>query len=441
MVSDHISKSSGYSGNLVPLRIQLQWRLDALASLEQTGTPQAMKVLCLLLRELWARITNGTSSLSDQQTTTLQHFCTLIQKAMEKQKNLENFCGIEWCHHFCSPLWLLRESHGHGPAAYAVDFSKALEDLQLLHMAAEKILASRPRFTAEEAADHGSPAVPFGMVEGFDWQVIENVKLKEELQEMKSANHSLKQEVAQMEDRFKRLEQDTLRCMEVFDHQRKMLDELADVKTDNLKMLEELQELKSENEMMRQQEAEMADKLRTLEKEALTTQADLQELRLTHEGSTMEIECQKLVVEKDLLSIKKEFHELKLEYERLKLSESLRMKRLEDDTNNHQGTVLGYVTRSLNELSMECQRLQLNELAKPEVSDCCSEVSWVEVQQDAETSFVQISTLGFSVDTNGPGCFMLDSVFKTPNDTYVSGPEMCLGFNFKSKSTCKCGSG
>ena len=84
MLADDLSRSSN------ELKRQLRYRSNALASLDQTGMPQPMKVLCLLLRELWeTRITDGTSKLAEQPTSILQDLSKLIQKAMEDWENVK----------------------------------------------------------------------------------------------------------------------------------------------------------------------------------------------------------------------------------------------------------------------------------------------------------------------------------------------------------------
>ena len=64
------------------------------------------------------------------------------------------------------------------------------------------------------------------------------------------------------------------------------------------------------------------------------------------------------------------------------------------------------------------------------ISDVCSEASsWVKVHQDAEDSMLQSASSAFSVETNGPRCFMLDALFKTPDGTFLSGTRLHLGLN------------
>ena len=362
------------------LRIELQPRFEALASLEQTETPQAMKVFCVLLRELWeTRITDGTSKLAEQSTSILQNLCKLIQNAMEgweKVKRLDH-----WCWHFCWPLWALRASRGRGPPDPSIGFSKAFEDLQVIQAEAEKIIAARP-------------------VTQKEWE------------ELKSSNDNLKRQVAEMLEKFEKLQQDALR---VHDHEKEMENELADLKSDNSKMKEELADVKSKNDHVKHTEGQLEQKVNQLEQDALNTN----KVNKKQQSELLAIKEELGQLRNDQFKMKEELQELKM-----KRNDSWKTKTIESGSKNAQGTVLEYVTRALNDLSMQCQRLQLNEIAKTEVSECCSEVSWIQVHQDGESNMLRSASSAFSVETNGPRCFMLDAVFKTPSGAFLSGADL-----------------
>ena len=450
MVIDDFRRIGRYYEHLGNLRFLLQYRSEALESLQQTGTPQAMKVLCLLLREMWE------TRITEQPISTLRDLCKLIQNAMKDWESVER--RDHWCGHFCRPLWWLRKSRGRGPPDFSPDYGKAFEDLQVIQAEAQKIIAER--LAVEQAADPGS-------FEGQRQDIStenETSEVKKELQELHSANESLKSQVGEMEDKLEKLKQDMLKCQAIFDHQQKMQKELAELKSEkndfkqkeaqleqkikeleqdasNAKevnekqqeellaikeelgqLKEELQELKLENETMKSRGLEVDGRVNQLEvnNTLLSTQLHDQLQKLEDERLRMKEEL--VDFKSDKLKVKEELQELKL-----KLHENLKIKGIESGSKDQQGTLLEYVTRALHELSMQCQRLQLNEVAKTEASECCSEGSWDIVQQDVESSMLHSASSGFSVDTNGPHCFMLDAVFKTPSGAFLSGTDLHLG--------------
>ena len=464
MMVDHFSRIGRKYWNLNLLRHHLQCRWEALASLEKAGVPQAMK-------ELWeTRITDGTSKLAEQPTSTLQNLCKLIQNAMEDWENVKR--RDNWCGEFCLPLWELRKSRGRGPPERPVDYirvyDKAFEDFRVIQAEAQKIIAGR----LAAVADH-HPEV-----------TTENdtSEVKRELQEMKVANEHLKLQVAKMEEKSTKIQQDMLQYQDAFDHQQHMKGEVADLKNDNCRMKEELADMKSENNRFKQKEKQVEQKVKELEQDVSSTKEvnekqqdellgikeelgqlqnenfkmkeELQELKLQNESiksQGMEVvgrvdqleendtflskqlhdQLQKLEDERlrmkeelvdfksDKLKVKEELQELKL-----KLHENLKIKGIESGSKDQQGSVLEYVTRALNDLSMQCQRLQLNEIAKTEVSECCSEVSWIQVHQDGKSNMLRSASSAFSVETNGPRCFMLDAMFKTPSGAFLSGADL-----------------
>ena len=378
---------------------QLRCRSNALTSLEQTGMRQPMKVLCLLLRELWeTRITDGTSKLAEQPTSTLQDLCKVIQNAVEDRENVK--IGKNWCWHFCWPLWALRESFGDGPPVecYDVDFGPAFEDLSVIQAEAQRIIAARLAAVAD----------------GHSEVTTENdtSEVKKELQELNSANESLKSQVGEMEEKFEALKQDMLKCQEVIDYQQEIQ--------------KELMELKSEKDDFKQKEAQLEQKIKELEQDA----SSAKEVNEKQQGELLAIKEELGQLRSDHFKMKEELQELKMKGND---NDSLKTKGIESGSKNQQGTVLEYVTRALNELSMQCQRLQLNEVAKTQVSECRSEVSWFQVHQDVESNMLRSASSAFSVETNGPRCFMLDAVFKTSSGAFLSGTDLYLSFNKKWK--------
>ena len=372
---------NAYPGALSP---QLQNHLDALASLKQTGTPHALKVFCLLLRELWdTRITDGTSKLAEQPTSVLQDLCHLIQKAMEDWEKAKCPVGNHWCTYFCLPLWKLRASKGFGQALEArcvVDYDLAFQDFEIIQAEAIKLLKSRlnPKKASAEESRAVQSECQESQVNGRTSQE-DNVKTKEEMQKLNLANDSLKMQLAAIEERLKKAEEDALKSME-------MKDELVQLKNDNLKMKEDIQRL--------------------------NWQIQSQELRMKSDGRSVKAELENSEFDQDLRSLKKELQDLKLKNETMKHEKAL----LELEKKK--------VKETLNEMRIECQQLRLNEVA----SDCCSDTSWVQVLQDAETSMLHSASSCFSVDTIGQRCFMMDSLFKTPKGTFLSGTHVYLGW-------------
>ena len=333
----------------------------------------------------------------------------------------------KWCVYFCGPLWALRDSRGRGPPEWWPDFDKALEDLEVIFTEAQSILSSRlPAETAEE------------------------------LQQMKSANESLKLQVVQMEEKFEKLQQDTLKFREVFDGQQKMKDELAQLKLDNSKMKEMLTDLKSENDRLKGNEAEFDQNVSQLEQDVLNTKklnekqqgellATKEELRQLKEelqewkeekesvkSQGLEVDRKVIQLEESNTLLSKQLHDQlqKLEDERLIMKEDrLKMKEQVMELKSQMNREKSKLEDELQELSSNYGHLKQWKLKaiKADVSDVCSELSsWVQGHQDAESSMLHSASSAFSI-ANGPRCFMLDAVFKTPRETFIDGAHLCLG--------------
>ena len=451
--------------NLITLlQTQLQWRSFALASLDQTGMPQPMKVLCLLLRELWeTRITDGASKLAEQPTSTLQDLCKLIQNAMEDWENVKR--RENWCCHFCEPLWMLRKSRGRGRVA----LDKAFKDLQVIEAEAQKIIAAR--LAAEQAAHPPSSEVPHAERQRQEIPTENNgSEVNQKLQGLKPANDSLKLQVVDMEEKFTRLEQGFLKCEEMCQNQQKVADELAGLKHENLKMQEEVHEMKSKNcrlattvrkleqdasqthEVNEQQQGElqvMKEELAHLRNDNSNMKEELQELKLENESMKLrglEVECRvnRLEESKTSLSKKLDEHVQKLEEERLRMKEELvdfkndKLKMKEDlmECNSGKLKILVELNSDKLKIKEELQDLKSKydqlkfKTIQSDISDVSSEFSsWVQIQQDAQASMLQSASSAFSVDTNGPRCFMLDALFKAPDGTFLTGTRLHLGFH------------
>ena len=439
MVRDHFSWFGLSFANLNYLRDQLEYRSKALASLDQVGMPQPMKVLCVLLRELWqTRITKrGASKLADQPTSTLQDLCKLIQNAMEDWENVERVKN--WCGKFCFRLWELRQSCGHGPPS-DWNSNQAFEDLQVIQAEAQKIIATRLAAAADIDAE---------MTMEKDAS-----KLNEEVQDMKSAYQNLKLQVAEIVEKLDNLQQNMSQYKEVFDHQ--------------LKMKEELMELNSENGHFKQKEAQLERKVKELEEDASSTKEvkkkpqgellamreelgqlqnenfkikeELQELKLQNENMELrglEVDGKVNQLEENNTLLSKQLHDQlqKLEDERLRMKQDrLKMKEELMECNSDNLKIMGKVVEfnsdkwkmkeALEELKSKCEQLKLNTI-QADMSDVCSELSsWVQVHQDVESSMVHSTSSAFSVETNGPRCFMLDAVFKTPSGAFLSGTDL-----------------
>ena len=171
MVMEHLPSSSDCFYHLLTFRDSLQKRYEILASLEQSGTPEVMKVLCLLLREIWeTRIWGGASKLVEQPTSALLNLCKLIQNGMEDWERLKEY-DTWWCGHFCGRIWFLRESRGREPGCWKYD--KALEDLRVIKAEAQRIISARPATEADPRSSGGAEAVT---------SVDDSFRVKEELQ-------------------------------------------------------------------------------------------------------------------------------------------------------------------------------------------------------------------------------------------------------------------
>ncbi|CAK9043297.1 Arylesterase [Durusdinium trenchii] len=108
--------------------------------------------------------------------------------------------------------------------------------------------------------------------------------------------------------------------------------------------------------------------------------------------------------------MKKDLHEMSMKFDRLTAKGNLKTKK-----------DLG----EFGELMLH-KLLHFSGLAKTEISDACSDASWVQIQQDQATPMQLSASSGFSVDTSGPRCFVLDTIFKTPTGS-LSGPELSKG--------------
>ena len=148
-----------------------------------------------------------------------------------------------------------------------------------------------------------------------------------------------------------------------------------------------------------------------MDSELLSTKAEFQEFRLKHDASGMKAGLEKLDLQRELLNMKKDLHEMSMKFDRLTAKGNLKTK------------------KDLSEFGelMLHQLLHLSGLAKTEISDACSDASWVQIQQDQATPMQLSASSGFSVDTSGPRCFVLDTIFKTPTGS-LSGPELCLSW-------------
>ncbi|CAK9078210.1 unnamed protein product [Durusdinium trenchii] len=370
---------------LETLKGELQQRSAALASLRQTGIPEVVEVLCLLLWELIER----NSRLHDEETAQLQRLLDLMQKAIADWDRVKNPGQIEWCSYFCGPIWSLRQSGGdYSP----VDYNRALEDLRLLRDLTQCILTLR--------------------------------ELEKQQQQRKSQRKEELESVTEMDDTLKRIENQSSAVMQLPEKLQsellKMNDAFLQLQDEQLKMNEELQEVKLENDAIKRiaQESQQSqevlslkvnegvqvhENLKSLESQLLNTKAELQDFRSKHEASSMTSDFEKLKLQKEFLNMKKDVHEMSMKFDRLTISDNLKMKKV--------GLTLH-------------QPLHLSGLAKTEFSDACSDASWVRVQPDEETSMLLSASSGFSVDTGGPRCFMLDTIFKTPFGSVLSGPQL-----------------
>ena len=299
-----------------------------------------------------------------------------------------------------------------------------------------------------EAADPGS-------FEGQHQEITtqDASKLKEEVQEMKSANQNLKLQVAEIVEKLENLQQNMSQYQEVFDHE--------------LKMKEELMELKSENGHFKQKGARLEQKVNQLEQDALNTKEvnkkqhlellaikeelgqlkqELQELKLENEslksqGLEVDGKVNQLEESNSLLSRQVREHLQKLEDERFRMKEELvdfkndKLKMKEELMECNSGKLKILVDlnsdklrmkEALEDLKWKYESLKLNAI-QTDVSDAVSELSsWVQVHQDVESSMLHSATSAFSVETNGPRCFMLDAVFKTPSGAFLSGTDLHL---------------
>ncbi|CAK9046812.1 unnamed protein product [Durusdinium trenchii] len=406
----------------------LPQRLTAVASLQRTGIPEAVEVLGLVLRELWARVTGGNSKLSSQGTAQLQRLLDLTKKAIADWERVKDPNQIEWCGHFCGPIWSLRQSGGEGPPG-PVDYDVAKQDLRDLVEKAQGILTSRQlpvdqphRGGAEPASEGARPSalevedelrlmrqdlnelkdLTLRLKEEVSTSHQDKLQMKEELEKLMSENGTLKCQVTEMDDRLKKMEHESSAEKEL--HQKlqcenlRMKDELMELQNEKLKMNEEslrhqvahvedeMKELKKEILIAQESQQSLADlqveanqlvhideDLRTLESELLNTKFELKEFRLKHDASGVKAGFEKLELQRELLNMKKHLHEVSMKYDRFTFNGNLKMK------------------RGVGEVKLLSEGL------------------------------------GFSVDTSGPHCFMVDAILKTPLGSFLSGQQLSKG--------------
>ncbi|CAK9096817.1 Cytochrome b5 [Durusdinium trenchii] len=411
----------------------LPQRLTALTSLRQTGIPEAVEVLGLLLRELWARITGGNSKLCDQETTQLQRLLDLMQKAIADWDRVKDPNQIEWRGHFCGPIWSLRQSRGKGPPG-PVDYDVVLEDLRDLAEKVRGILTSRQtpveQPPASEGARPSAPQVPEQVgvedelrrmrqdlteLKGLTLSLKEEVstlhqdklQMKEELEKLMSENYILKCQMTEMDDRLKKMENESsaekeLRPRLQSEHLR-MKDELMELQNEKLKMKEELQEVKSDNESLKHPIARVEEEMKELKKEISIAQESQQSL--TH----LQVEVNQIVQLEETLK--------RLASELLSTKAELQEFRLQQDASG--------MKAGLEKLDLQRELLNMKkDLHETEFSDASSDASWVQIQQDQETPMQLSASSGFSVDTSGSRCFVLNTIFKTPTGSFLSGPQL-----------------
>ena len=216
----------------------------------------------------------------------------------------------------------------------------------------------------------------------------EKLKMNEELQEVKSDNDSLKHQVAHVEHEMKELKKEIWMSQESQQWQ-----SLADLQVEA------------------NQVVQLEETLKRLDLELLSTKAEFQEFRLKQDASGVQADLEKLELRGELLNMKKDLHEMSMKFDRLTAKGNLKTKK-----------DLG----EFGELMLH-KLLHFSGLAKTEISDACSDASWVQIQQDQATPMQLSASSGFSVDTSGPRCFVLDTIFKTPTGS-LSGPELCLSW-------------
>ncbi|CAK9043301.1 Uncharacterized protein SCF082_LOCUS24788, partial [Durusdinium trenchii] len=181
----------------------LPQRLTALASLRQTGIPEAAEVLCLLLWELWAPIADGKSKLCDQETIQLQRLLDLMQKAIADWDRVKNSGQIEWCGHFCSPIWSLRQSRGDGPLG-RVDYDVALKDLRDLQEKLKGITSRQLSVGLMELRD-----VTMSLKEEVKELQQGKLQMKEELEKLTSEHDTSTCRMTEMDDKLKKMEHES----------------------------------------------------------------------------------------------------------------------------------------------------------------------------------------------------------------------------------------
>ena len=369
MLEDHFVRTGRNFGNLNSLKSQLLLRSKALTSLEQTGTRQAMEILCLLLSELSEIqiITEGTSNLAEQPTAILQDLCKLLRKTMESWDDMKNL--DKWCGYFYQPLWLLQ---GRG-----VDSSKALEDLQLIQAKTQGIIAAR---------------IPPDILK---LQVVKMEEKFEKLQQYQEVfDHQLKMQKdhfkhkeAQLEQKVKELEQDALSAKEANEKHGGEL----------LGMKEEMRQLKEENENMKSQGLEVDGKVNQLEENNILFSKQLHE-------QLQKLEDERLRIKEDLVDFKND--KLKMKEELMECN-SGKLKILVDLNSDKLK-----MKEALDELKLKFERLKFNAI-QVDVSDVSSELSsWVQVRQDMESSTLHSASSAFCIRNQWPPLFHAGCCFQ-----------------------------
>ena len=384
---------------------------------------------------------------------------------------------------FADPFGPSGRVSGQGPPG-PVDYEVAVEDLRHLVEKVQKLLILRqlpvdqPRQESAEPASEGArpsasempeqvevedelrmmrqdlnelKSVTLSLKEEVSTSHQDNMQMKEELEKLMSENCTLKCQMTEMDDKLKKMENASSAEKEL--HQKLqsenlgMKDELMELQNEKLKMNEELQEVKSDNDSLKHQVAHVEHEMKELKKEIwmsqesqqwqsladlqveanqvvqleetlkrldlelLSTKAEFQEFRLKQDASGVQADLEKLELRGELLNMKKDLHEMSMKFDRLTAKGNLKTKK-----------DLG----EFGELMLH-KLLHFSGLAKTEISDACSDASWVQIQQDQATPMQLSASSGFSVDTSGPRCFVLDTIFKTPTGS-LSGPELCLSW-------------
>ncbi|CAK9107471.1 unnamed protein product [Durusdinium trenchii] len=364
--------SSIIKNNLEVLRDLLQRRLAALTSL-QAETQEATEVLHLLLRELWARITGGSSTLSEQDTSKLQQLCTLTQHAMVGWNQVKKpGQEVKWCELFCGQMWASLPP-GLGEIAAVVDFRHVEGQAQAL-------LASRR------------------LKEEMMQLLKDSLQTKEELPKPSSQNDHWRCQVIEIRERLKKVEYESSASKKFCERRESdMMEEHT------LPMMHFKEKL-----------VESDKKVKMLERELKKLRDEVQGFRLKNETCSMKAAAEKLELQRELLNVRKDLHEMNLKYGRLTTNGNLKMKEDVDDFKSTRHSAKDGWQES--DQSCPCQA-DLND----------GSGSWFLIQEESEISSAISATSCFSVGTGGPFCFMPDALFKTPSGQFLSGADLYKG--------------